>query len=210
MKTRYHNEITQQALSGNFSTHALNAVIKANIQQDKIIYMLGHDHFHVDGNAFNESFEYITEQEGMVLDGIEHCNVSSARSALGRMLHTWQDFYSHSNYVKLWLAKVGDAAPQYIVHDDEEILQHPDLISGNNYGLMEFFAMIPVISCLIKPLMPQDSHAQMNLDGPSAGTLFNFAYWAAFKRTVFIFNGIMLQLSEKDISQKQISQFLGK
>ena len=210
MKTRYHIEITQQALSGYFSTHALNDVIKANIQQDKIIYMLGHDHFHVDGNAFNESFEYIAKQEEMVLDGIEGFNVSSARSALGRMLHTWQDFYSHSNYVQLWLAKVGNTSPQDIVYDDEVILHHPDLVSGKNYGLMELFALIPIISHLIIPLMPQDSHAQMNLDGPNAGPLFQFAYWAAFKRTVSIFNGIMLQLNAKDISQKQISQFLGK
>lgn len=210
MKTRYHIEITQQALSGYFSTHALNAVIKANIQQDKIIYMLGHDHFHFDGNAFIESFRYITKQEGMVIHGIERFNISSARDALGRILHTWQDFYSHSNYVKLWLAKVGDASPQNIVHNDDEILQHPDLVSGKNYGLIEFLALIPVISHLIKPLMPQDSHAQMNLDGPDTGPLFHYAYWSALKRSVSIFNGIMVQLSEKIISQKQIDQFLGK
>lgn len=134
MKTRYHIDLSQQALSGYFSTHALNAVIKANIRQDKIIYMFGHDHFHFDGNAFEEGFQYIAKQEGRVIHGIECFKFSSARSALGRILHTWQDFYSHSNYVKLWLAKVGDASPQDIIHDDEEILQNPDLISGKNYG----------------------------------------------------------------------------
>lgn len=70
--------------------------------------------------------------------------------------------------------------------------------------------MIPVISRMIKPLMPLDSHAQMNLDGPDTGPLFAYAYWAALKRSVSVFNGIMVQLSEKDISQKQIGQFLGQ
>ncbi len=210
MNTQYHIEITQQTLADHFSTKALNTVIKANIQQDKIIYLFGHDHFHFDGNAFKESFAYITAQSERVIKSIEYSDFEMARNAFGRLLHTWQDFYSHSNYVELWMDKVGQASPEEIVHNDEDIMQHPDLISGKNYGLVEFFAMVPLLSGVVKPLMPSDSHAQMNLDGPGAGALFEFAYWGALKRTIAAYNGIMLQLNEKDISRHQINHFLGK
>ena len=211
MKTKYHIEITRHALKDHFSRQALQTVIQANISQDRVKYQFGHDHFHFDGSAFDEAFSYIDLQEKIIYEALLKDKINLARKALGRLAHTWQDFYSHSNYVHLWREKAGgDSPPKDIHHDDQEIFNHPELMSGKNYGLIEFIALIPFISKLITPLMPPDSHAQMNLDGPGAGCCFEFAYWAAIKRTKTIIDRLEIQFMKKDISQQKISAFLGK
>ena len=210
MKTKFHIEITKQALGEYFSTSALQTIIKANIYQDRIKYQFGHDHFHFEGSAFNEAFAYIALQEKTIVETVEKDDYKAARKALGRLTHTWQDFYSHSNYVHLWRKKEDQALPEEIHHDDADILHHPDLMSGKNYGIMEYFALIPLISKLITPFMPPDSHAQMNLDGPESGPAFDFAYWAALKRTKAIIINLKFQLMKKDITQQKISAFFDK
>jgi len=210
MKTKFHIEITKRALDDYFSNSALQTIIKANIYQDRIKYQFGHDHFHFEGSAFNEAFAYIALQEKTIIETVKQDDYKLARKALGRLTHTWQDFYSHSNYVHLWRKKEGPASPEEIQHDDMEILHHPDLMSGKNYGLMEYFALIPLISKIITPLMPPDSHAQMNLDGPESGPAFDFAFWAALKRTKSIIIHLKFQLIKKDISQQKIFAFFDK
>ena len=210
MKTRYHIEITQKALGKYFSSGSMEAIIDANISQDRIVYQFGHDHFHFDGSAFAAGFSYIAEQEEQVIHCIDEEDFSSARAAFGRMTHTWQDFYAHSNYVTLWVDSHGWENPELIDFKDAAIMQNPLLRSGKNYGVIEFIALLPGISKLIRPLMPPDSHAQMNLDDPAAGELFIYAYWGAFKRTRDVFNKLLLQLNGSHISQIKISAFLGR
>lgn len=210
MKTQYHIEITQKSLDNYFSQNALDAIVKANIRQDRIIYQFGHDHIHFDGSAFDAGFKYISHQENRVLTGVKKLDFDDARKALGCITHTWQDFYSHSNYVKLWMEKTKHPRPEQIVPDDDEILHHPELKSGRNYGVIEFIVMVPGLSKIIMPLMPVDSHAQMNLDSPTSGAGFNFAFWAALKRTYIIFESLLIQLKHNNISWNKINGFLGK
>lgn len=210
METKYHIEITRKALADQFSENALTKIIKANIKQDRISYMLGHDYIHVDGSAFEESFEYISTQEKLIYTNMMSSNYVEAREAFGRLLHTWQDFYSHSNYISLWLANHQNCPPEDIIMDDPEIINHPQLQSGKNYGLIEFLSMLPVISNLIIQLMPPDSHARMNLDGPSSSPKFSYAYWAALKRTKKAYEQINQQLMDMRASENIISHFNDK
>jgi len=210
MKTRYHIEITKRSLEKHFSEYALRQIIIANIKQDRIRYQFRHDHIHFDGNAFDRGLFYITYQEESLISAVKSGHFSNARKALGRITHSWQDFYSHSNYVNLWLNQTTIEEPQLISYDDENIFHHSELKSGKSYGLIEFIAMIPLISKVIKPLMPSDSHAQMNHDSPADSNDFDFVYWAAFNQTKAVFDKIMQQLIESDIEQMKINQFLGK
>jgi hypothetical protein len=184
MKKKYHIEITKKALEAHFSQDALNTIIKANIRQDCLFYQLGHDHFHFDSSAFSAGFEYISQQYTEITENIRSCHYHEARKALGRILHTWQDFYSHSNYIQLWKEKSAKFSLEEIDHDDRELFGQPNLKSGKNYGVLELFAQIPGISALIRPYIPADSHVKMNLDSPKSGDSFLFAYQAAFKRCV--------------------------
>jgi hypothetical protein len=207
MKTRYHIQITQKALFQHFSEQALQVIIKANINQDRIKYQFGHDHFHFDGSAFKAGFAYIKDQEDLIIKNIKQEEFGEARKALGRLTHTWQDFYSHSNYVQLWIEKNKDLPPERITPADTADLHRSDLRSGKNYGIIEFLAMVPGISNLIQPHMPADSHAKMNLDSPASGILFQFAYWAAYKQTIAVYDRLMLLFDNNGIDQDKISLF---
>lgn len=209
MKSRYHLEITQKALDPYFAQDALQIILKANIGQDKIKYQFGHPYFHFDSNSFNAGFAYIETQEQQIIEGITQGNYRHAREALGRITHTWQDFYSHSNYIKLWINDHPNANPEDIDPEDPVYINHPDLISGNVYAL-DFLALVPGLSKLIKPLMPDDSHAKMNLDSPTSGPLFAFNYQTALKRTRLVYERVIALCTESQISNRQMAQFQGK
>jgi hypothetical protein len=207
MQTKYHIEITQKSLEGYFSEKALATIVTANIKQDRFEYQLGHDYIHFDGSAFEPGFEYLANQMQMVIRHLKQAEYKSAWEAFGRHLHSWQDFYSHSNYVKLWQKDHENSAPDEISINDKKILDHPELRSGKNYGLVELLALLPILSKLIKPLMPSDSHAKMNLDSPASGDDFYFAYWAASKQTEAAYASIVQSLSVLEGGQDLISCF---
>jgi hypothetical protein len=210
MKSKFHREITTSVLGCHFSDAALNAIIKANIKQDRIKYQFGHDYIHFDGSAFSEGFEYSHSQETELYNAIDIKDYKNAWVCLGRILHSWQDFYSHSNYVRLWLEKTLDGKPEMIDHDDQAIFRSPKLKSGKNYGLIEFIALLPGLSKVLTPLMPSDSHAKMNLDSPKSGSYFEFAYAAAEKRTAQVLDQIFNFMKDKKFEQDRINAFLGK
>ena len=209
MLTKYHINITREVFRKVFSNNALSEIIQANIKQDRILYQFGHNHYHFDSNAFVEGFGYIATQEKLILKNINLGNNSEALAALGRLSHTWQDFYSHSNYVQLWLERFCENSSQNIDPNSLEIMNHNSLRSGKNYGLCEFIALLPVIGKIITPLMPEDSHAKMNLDSPRSGPLFDYAYLAAKKRTQMILIDLENQLNALDISQVVQNRFYG-
>ncbi len=146
----------------------------------------------------------------MVIQSVNCEKYVEGQKALGRILHTWQDFYSHSNYVSLWLEENANSKPKDIVHDDLEIVRTPRLKSGKNYGLMEFAAMIPLISSFITPLMPDDSHAKMNFDSPRSGPTFPYVYEAALKRSISVHLDIMNLLQANEVENDKIKTFVGK
>jgi hypothetical protein len=192
MIPRYHSQVTRQALESSFDERALRQVIRANLAQDSLISVLGvAPHHHVDDDKIAEAAAYVEEQHSIIVAlSADPQGAKAQRVALGRLLHTVQDFYSHSNYVDLWLAKqsrsaeMGDPTPEQIDPLDAEILQHPDLRTGHYVPLLGPLYLVPVLGrWLARLYTPANSHEAMNLDSPSRGPRFFYALQAALKRS---------------------------
>jgi hypothetical protein len=182
VKEKYHRQITLEALSPEMGGAALEIILAANIGQDALRYQFGHDHFHYDNNSFKAADAYVAELRQAVVQALERADASLARQALGRLTHTVQDFYAHSNYISLWRARFPLAAQHEVEPEDPELLQEPRLRSGRLYYPLEIFSFVGALRPLVLPLLPRDSHAWMNLDAPEQPG-FEFAFAAAVKRT---------------------------
>jgi hypothetical protein len=203
MQKIYHLEICKRALADQFSTRALDVIIKANIGQDKIRYQFKHPHFHFDSNAFEASLNYIDEQRQIILEiNNSFEKLLASWQAFGRLTHVVQDFYAHSNYIQLWLntfPHTEKPTPQQVDAMDMKILQDPDLHSGNVY-ILDWLAFIPGFYATAHYLTPSDSHTHMNLDHPGRGIEFSFAIEAALKRTVYEYNQTALLLGSNKLA----------
>lgn len=205
MKEKYHRAITEQALRPHFDPAALEEVVRANLGQDVIRYQFGHDHFHYDNNSFAAGDAYIEEQRRAVIEALQGGGpVSLARAAFGRLTHTAQDFYAHSNYTALWREMHPEAAPDAIDPYLAEVLSDSRLKSGRIYPPLEYFSFLPPLAPLVIPLLPRDSHAWMNKDDPSRPD-FDYAYAAAVKRTERELDQIRRVLSPQQLLAFQMS-----
>ncbi len=188
MFARYHRQITTAALEDLFSPRALHTVIQANVRQDRWLYLLGaHPHHHFDDSEFEQTYAYLDEQREAVLNALANRKAARAWQAFGRITHALQDFYSHTNYLQLWLET---APPGRGLPDPEQvdpllpaILHSPRLMSARTDLWREFLGMIPILGDRLRPGFPPDIHASMNLDAPERGPLFAHACTAARKRT---------------------------
>jgi hypothetical protein len=191
MLKHIHVEITRSALAGRFSDRALEAIISANLKQDRLLGLLGHDEYHFDSNAFAQSYAYLEEQHALTVSSLEANDLPSAWSAFGRLMHTVQDFYAHSNYIDLWLSCQPDGAlptPSEVDPLDEDLIHTRALRSGRIYLPLEALYLVHPLRRLILRILPRDSHAWMNLDSPEQGPNFLYAFQAAVKRTRLEFN----------------------
>jgi hypothetical protein len=185
MRTSIHEEIIKVALGNKFSPRALERISAANVYQDRVRGQIGHAEYHFDDSAFEKSYAYIEEQRALTISALMANDITSAWSAFGRLTHTAQDFYAHSNYIDLWLARQPEDARPTPAEVDPV---HPDLIhaqalhSGRIY-ILDYLSFIPILKPLILPLLPRDSHGWMNLDSPERGPRFEYAFQAALKRT---------------------------
>lgn len=153
--------------------------------------LIGHDEYHFDSNAFAESYAYLEEQRSLTVSSLEANDVRSAWSAFGRLLHSAQDFYAHSNYIDLWLSCQPDGAlptPTEVDPVDEDLIHTHALRSGRIYLPLEALYFIRALRSIALRLLPRDSHAWMNLDSPEQGPNFKYAFQAAVKRTKIEFN----------------------
>ena len=208
MLTRFHQDITIQALKNHFHPTALEKVIRANLHQDHwLTGLIGHPEYHFDSNQFRAAWKFMAGNFASVLSSLECRDGSSAQMAFGRLIHAGQDFYAHSNYISLWLENFpGEEkpAPDQVNLLDPSILQKASLCSGKIYWLLETFTWLPFWNRFFKSLLPRDSHAWMNLDDPEAGPLFPYAVAAATRWTELEF----FRLS-KHLSSEQRALFTG-
>ena len=201
MLIQYHQSITRAALGKRFSPRALAAILAANIKQDNLLTgQIGHDEYHYDNNAITKSDNYLVEQRALTRSAIQEEDLAGAWAAFGRLIHTAQDFYAHTNYVDLWLAhfsKDGQMPPPppEIAPLMEEVIRSPDLRSGKLYYPIEVLAFIPGIKRFVIPHLPKDSHAHMHIDSPARGERFTYAFEAAVKRTRYEFDITIENLS---------------
>lgn len=212
MQTRYHTEITSQALGELISQQALQVIIQANLAQDNISGQIGHPEYHFDDNCFLEGNAYLREQRQHILKSLSEQAAFPAWQAFGRLIHAAQDFYAHSTYVRLWfnLPSHHDSTPMpdEIEPLEPGLIHHPALISGRIYLPWEILSFIPGLEKLMCILLPQDSHTNLNLDKPSRGQLFYFAHVAARKRTVHEYQQICHEI-QSQLGMRAVSLFNG-
>lgn len=199
-----HEEMTREALGSHFSPRALEVIIAANRKQDALSRQIGHDEYHFDNNAIDEGYRYINEQRGFVIASLLSPGVLSAWIAFGRLIHTAQDFYAHTNYVPLWLDQFNGTppAPPEIDPVQKSLIENPKLHSGKLYLPMDLFYFVPFLRKLSLALLPDDSHGKMNLDSPKQGPRFAYARAAAVKRTRYEF-----ELLEKILTPEMLEKF---
>ena len=204
MLIKYHKSITRQALSGDFSTHALGNILAANLKQDDLLRgQIGHDEYHYDNNAIIASDRYLEKQRTLTISALRNNNPPVAWTAFGRLIHTAQDFYAHSNYVDLWLARFDGQSPppsSEIVPLMDELIRSPELHSGVLYYPLEILAFIPLVKRIVIPFLPKDSHAHMHLDSSARGERFDYAFEAAVKRTRLEFELVKAELSNAQVA----------
>jgi hypothetical protein len=200
----HHTEMMHAALDGRVSTAALEIMIAANLRQDSIRGLLGHDEYHFDNNAFDESNRYIKEQRGFVIAGLLGGGVLSTWVAFGRLTHVVQDFYAHTNYVEMWLTdQTGThTVPAEIEPLRKDLIDSPALHSGRIYLPVDALYFVPFLQKLALVFAPRDSHAHMNLDSPAQGPNFEYARAAAVKRTAYEF-----ELLEKLLTPEMFARF---
>jgi hypothetical protein len=189
------------------SPRALKKMIEANVKQDWLPRQIGYDEYHFDNNAFEKSYSYIEEQRALTVSALMANDALSAWTAFGRLTHTAQDFYAHSNYVDLWLScQPEDAIPvPSAIHPLEpDLINSPALRSGKVY-VFEALILIPPLKPLVMPFLPRDAHAWMNLDSPKRGPNFQYAFQAAVKRTVIEF-----ERTTRDLPQDLFGLFVDK
>ena len=182
--------ITEEALVELVARPALEVMIAANVGQDALRYQFRHDHFHYDSNAFASSDAYVESQRELIRQALPRGGQKEAWQAFGRLSHTVQDFYAHSNYVALWLAANNGESltPAQIDPRDREILADPHLHSGkpNILDLLKYWNLLP---SSLEKLASTESHLVMNIDGPDR-ELFEWVFFAAMKRTRMEFNRV--------------------
>jgi hypothetical protein len=204
----FHIEMTRLAVGEQFSSDALEKIIAANLYQDRLLGQIGHDEYHFDGNAFEKSYAYVEEQRALTVSSLRSNDALSAWSAFGRLTHAIQDFYSHSNYVDLWLSFQSDGAvptPSEIDPIEPDLIDTPALRSGFVYLPLEAFYHFHVLRPLLMRILPRDSHAWMNLDSPKQGSNFAYAFQAAVKRTKVEFEKTI-----KDLPKDLLRLFVDK
>lgn len=207
MIAKYHIEMTTAALAPHFSERALEIIIAANLKQDSFWNQFGHDEIHYDNNAIDKGNRYINEQRGYVLATLLSPGILGAWIAFGRLLHTAQDFYAHTNYVTLWLDQYNGAPPPPPEIDPlkKELVQSPSLHSGKVYLPMDALYFIKPLRPWALKLLPKDSHGWMNLDTPDQGPKFPYAIAAATQRSTY-----ELDLLRKLLSPEMFSRFTDK
>jgi len=199
-----HEEMTREALSARVSPRALEIIIAANRKVDALSNQIGHDEYHFDNNAIDEGFQYIKEQRGFVLAALLSPGVLSAWIAFGRLTHTAQDFYAHTNYVSMWLDQHPGTppAPPEIDPVQKSLIESPKIHSGKIYFPMDALYFVPFLRKFSLTLLPQDSHGKMNLDSPKQGPRFEYARAAAVKRTQYEF-----EILEKILTPEMFTKF---
>jgi hypothetical protein len=201
MDRQYHIEISNKILGERFSPRAMQVILKANLGQDNLRGQLFHPEYHFDDNLIAEGNALITQERQLAWEALGRGQALLAWGAFGCLAHAIQDFYAHSNYVRLWLNQVSRGRqdlypePQQIDPLDERILGSPRLVSGRFYAPWELLSFVPVFEPLMRRLLPPDSHTHMNLDGPRRGRLFAYAYEAACKRTAYELEQMLEPLS---------------
>jgi hypothetical protein len=128
------------------------------------------------------------------------------RAALGRLLHTVQDLYAHTNYVALWCRERGGKT--WAVNDPT-ILDHPHLRTAQWSTWRDPLYYVPLVGKLLRRVwLPANSHEAINLDSPKCGVFFHVAVAMAEVRTVAEYARAVAAIREAG-GRKALARFHG-
>lgn len=198
MLSRYHIEITKRSLGAFFTFSSLRDITHANVAQDSIASLFGVEaRRHVCDCTVGESLAYIAEEHALIVELSQQPGTESKqRAALGRLLHTAQDFYAHTNYVAIWAATQGQDVLQKGLDAlgvdglgtnaiDPTLFSHPALQIAEWVSWREPLYYIPGLGALLRRFwLPTSSHEAINLDSPKQGVYFYLAMAIARQRTL--------------------------
>ena len=87
----HHREILQEALHDKISSNALKVISRANARQDYLQGQIGHDEYHFDNNAFEESYAYIEENHAQIRTALKggHAEEASGHQVKSPMVGTY-------------------------------------------------------------------------------------------------------------------------
>jgi hypothetical protein len=206
MESPYHIQLCQETLGDKLSPEALEAVIAANLRQDGLFTgLVGHPEFHFDESLFEEAWAYVESQRQIVIHTLKEGEPpEEAWRAFGRLLHSVQDFYAHSNYVRLWASRYPEMSLPSVKEFnglDEELVNSPELFSDHMYYPFEAITIFRSMRPLAQRLLPDDAHVNMNLDTPEMGPLFYYAMEGARQRSLLEFGLLEARLGEKELER---------
>jgi hypothetical protein len=162
-------------------------VISGNLKQDHLASQFGHPEFHFDDSEFERTHRYLSQLKTGIINNVSAgTSYQEARTDFGRFTHASQDFYAHSNYIRLWAQKHKITPETWngeIDFMDGEIIHSKELISGHFNPPWEMITFLPFIGQMFIPLFPKDSHAYLNIDSPYKNDWFPLAFKAAEMRT---------------------------
>jgi len=209
MEGKYHRQMLNNVLGAHFNLADLNSIIRANLHQDWPMGQL-HPEYHFDSSTFAKAEAYIKQQRHIVLTSLRDRVRGDALAAFGRLTHTRQDFYAHSNWVSLHVKQLGSTA--HCQPEDMPLCLNPqfepNLISGTASIPRYLLYRVPLLGSIVKRFyLPPDSHEAMNLDNPKQGPLFAYAMWAAAKHTQLEFKRLLAEI-EEDGGETAVSYFL--
>ena len=207
----YHVELIRKAVGNAFTPQALEQIISANLGQDSLLNLLK-GHYHFDANGYRGAYRYVRKQEAEIFRRLKKGSAPAARAAFGRLTHALQDFYAHTNYVAMWLAKNSDFDLENgvpVPPDDPDILESSQLKAARVYYPLEALTIFPKLVPHLKRILPADSHANMNVDSPASGRLFPFAMSAALRRTEIIFETTCSRIVDEFGDEMRLT-FLGQ
>ena len=206
MEAVYHRQVLRRAIGGRVSQRALGAITAANLDQNLLRGLLRPE-IHFDNSLLAESLAYIESRREAAANSDQP---GPAWEGFGRLSHTAQDFYSHSNYVALWLERFAPGewpAPVLIDGLDSQLLRHPRLFTGHVYLPLEALCLFPFMRRWVRLMLPRDAHAWVNLDSPETGPLFPYSIEAAVQRTVAEFERTLIAIGEAG-AKSRMKQFL--
>lgn len=212
MQARYHVQITRAAVGERFTETDFRRIVRANLGQDRLANLVFHPELHFDGGALREAQAYISQQRRLAARSLlTNHDRAGALAAFGRLTHTRQDFYAHSNWTALWVAQHGGL--DRVIPEQIEVcpdpLAVPGLISGNASVFHFLACRIPLYGRWhMRHLTPPDDHEAMNLDYPGRGPLFAFAVAAATKHTAVELESL-LHMLERDGGPDARARLLG-
>lgn len=144
----YHGKLTELANDGILDQQQLGFVVAANISQD---LHQTQSCLHFDNCDFPGGIDYI-KSEWVIIDDAGDKFGIAALGAFGRLLHTTQDFYAHSNWIELH--EDQDPVPVW----NQELSSLPANIVSGTWWLGS--------PKLCGPNAP--THSQLNKDNPNS------------------------------------------